>query len=444
MIKRKKVVPLQGPLAFARPVWWLHPSALVCGVLIPIYLLLWWAGLRTQGAISTAKSLFFLEGPIAVLGLLGLLALALGTFSPVRATPVQQLATRKFCSPRVLTLLALLALFGYVYWFKDLILHPATLLTALKSKGSITYALRSSTERSAGLASMAQLGLPFLVLYSHARWAGGAAMLGRRHHWLFGALLCCMFFRAFAWGERVALIEAAIAIGFVWVSFAPIKSTLLKRLLPWLPLLGGVGVVLLFAAGEYFRSWGYYAKSHASFWDFILQRLMNYYFTALNTGAGILTMYDWPTYSMESVLRWLHKLPILGPIFTFLVHGKPLNLLFLSMYGDPEFNNPSGLFFVFSDLGIVGGLALFLLIGATAKYVYANWRNSATAVGAMYFVFLMMFMELFRYFYLGDPRCFMVVLGFALGALNFVEVNHETSIPPKLSGNLRRRHHAPA
>lgn len=434
---------MQANLEFARAVWWLHPSALVCGVLIPVYLLLWWAGLETQGAVSTAKSLFFLKGPIAALGLLGLLALALGTFSPVRATPLRQLETRKFCHPRVLSLLAILALLGYAYWFKDLILHPATFLAALKSQGSITYALRSATERGAGIASMAQLGLPFLVLYSHARWAGGAALLGTWHKLLFWALLACMLFRAFAWGERVALIEAAIAIGFVWVSFAPIKSTLLKRLLPWMPLLGAVGVVLLFAAGEYFRSWGYYQKSHASFWDFILQRLMNYYFTALNTGAGVLTMYDWPTYSMESVLRWVHKLPLIGGIFSYLVHAKPIYLMFLGSYGDPEFNNPSGLFTVFSDLGIVGGFVLFLLIGTGAKYVYANWRNSATAIGAMYFVFLMMFMELFRYFYLGDPRCFMVIIGFILGALNFVEVNHELSNAAKLSGGLGRRHHAP-
>jgi hypothetical protein len=444
MIKRK-VAPIQSQLNFARNVWWLHPFAVVSCFLIPAYLLLWWAGVKTHGAVSTAKSLFFLEGPIALLGLLGLVAMAIGTLSPIRPTLVQTVQTRRFCSPAILTLLAVLALLGYAYWFKDLALNPGALLKALKNNGSVTYALRSGTERSAGVASLAQLGLPFLVLYAHARWAGGAAVLGRRHRWLFMAVLGCVGFRAFAWGERVALIEAAIAVGFVWVSFAPMRSAWLKRLLPWLPLFGLVGVVLVFAAGEYFRSWSsHYVNTNTSFWDFILQRLTNYYFTALNTGAGILTMYDWPTYSMESTARWLHKLPVVGPIFSYLVHAKPNAMLFLAMYGDVEFNNPSGLFSVFSDLGIVGGLALFLLIGAGAKYVYANWRNAATVSGAMYFVFLMTFMELFRYFYLGDPRCFMVVVGFLLGTLNFVEVNHELSVPARLPDRFRRQHHAAA
>ncbi|NGZ88032.1 hypothetical protein [Duganella aceris] len=434
MINRN-IIKASNPLRPARPVWWMHPSAIVCVFLIPAYLLLWWAGVATNGEISTAKSLFFLKGNIALLGLTGLLALGLGTFSPIRPSPARVITTRNFVGPNLLATLGVLALIGYAYWFKDLLLHPATLLAALKNSGSVTYALRSSMERSAGIASLAQLGLPFLVLYAHALWAGGKPVLTKLHRWLLIGILLSIVFRVFAWGERLALVEAAVAIGFVWVSFGELRRPWMRRLMPWLPLIGVVAVVLLFAVGEYFRSWAsHYAATRTTFWGFILQRLTNYYFTALNTGAGMLTMYEWPKYTMETTLLWVHKLPVFGPMFSYLMHLRPSS--YMQLYGDAEFNNPSGVFPIFADLGIAGTLTLMLLLGALAKYVYSTWRDSATIGGTMYFLFLMTFMELFRYFYLGSPRCFMVVLGFTLAILNSVKVNYEHSNPAQISGGL--------
>jgi hypothetical protein len=421
--------PTPSPLPSARKVWWLHPTAIMFYVIIPAYILLWVAGDWTRGYISTAKGFYFFKGDIAFLGLAGLLVLAIGTLSPIR--PMYKSSKPSFVSPTVLKILGFLSLIGYLYWFKDFLLHPGTILNAIRYSNSFTYAIRGGIERSAGIASLAQIGLPFLVLYAHARWAGGERLLTKAHHRLSAAIIAAVIFRAFAWGERVAIIEAAIAVGFVWVSFAEIRSNVIKRLLPWLPALGSIGVIGLFAIGEYFRSWTtYYQFGKSSFWDFIFQRLTNYYFTALNTGAGQLTMLHWPTYAFEWTLRWVHKLPILGPLFTYYT-GITLDgsfYFYLQSYGDPEFNNPSGLFSIFYDLGVTGGLLTCLLIGITAKYVYSIWQTSTNLTGSIYFVFLMTFVEIFRYFYLGDPRCFMVILSLMLAATFSTSPNDSKAI----------------
>ena len=94
-------------------------------------------------------------------------------------------------------------------------------------------------------------------------------------------------------------------------------SKLIRQLASLAPFVGVVGLVIFFGATEYLRSWGTYYQYHSrGFLEFVVTRVTTYYFTALNNGAGLLAMLDWPTWQFEHMLVWLHKFPFgVGSIF---------------------------------------------------------------------------------------------------------------------------------
>jgi hypothetical protein len=391
-----------------KTVWWLHPSAIVFVFLLPVYLGIWFAAVRTQGGLSTSKSLFFLKDEIAWLGLVGLLVLGFGTLLPLR--PKRALRGHRL-SRRSLTAIGVLALLGYAYWFREFLIDPRMIWTAIGNSQSFSYAVRESLDKQAGVASLAQLGLAYIIGYGYMRWGRPDTEAPTRvQHLLFWLIIFAIAFRTFAWAERVAMVEAVLALVFVWSSFRSQGRSRSSTFVKFLPLVVVSVTLLLFAIGEYFRSWiSFYAAREESFFVFITQRFTNYYFDALNTGAGRLSVLKWPTYEFQNVLQWMHKLPVLGPVFSKLVDARPDDFLFY--YGDPEFNNPSGLFSIFYDVGLGWGIAWLLTVGALAKYFYFYWRRGASFVGSFYFLFLMTFLELYRYVYIGNARFFMVTVG---------------------------------
>lgn len=402
-----------------RKVWWLNPSYIVAVFLIPIYLLLWVAGVYTDGAVSSAKSIYFFHGEYAFLGLLSLLFMYIGTLSPIRYKKRSSDKARNtilILNTNILTLLGYISIIGYIYWFKDIILNPGLLISQIQNSAYIS--VRGTIERSAGIASFAQLGLVYLMFFIYQSLLD-KSKLTKIHYLLLYAIIIFIVLRVFLWSERLALIEAMVAIIFIWVSYGSIKRAFLEKLLPFFPLIGGTVVLLFFGLGEFFRSWSsFYVNQSLGFWEFIFQRLVNYYFEALNTGTGMLTTQAWPTYDFSYILAWLHKLPFIGNLFSFSIGAESgLTSYYLNRYGDPEFNSPSGVFAVFLDIGIGAGLLFFFLIGVTSRYFYSLLENAVYFYGLFYYLFLMLFFELFRYLYIGESRTFMVVLGFLLFTL---------------------------
>lgn len=393
-------------------IWWLHPSVITFIFILPVYIIIWMIGVSSNGALSTSKALFYLKGDTAWLGVFGIILMGVGTLSPLR--PNNLCIEGHKLNNSVLTILGIFSIVGYVFWFKDLFLNPKNILGTIIASTSFSFAIRENLDKQAGIASFAQLGLTYLIGYSYVLWSGACERVTKIQKMIFWIIISAIVFRSFAWAERVALVEAGIAIGFVWVTFR--TSSLNKRslfILKVFPVIGIFCIVLIFALGEYFRSWiSYYSINQNSFWEFIFQRLTNYYFNALNTGSGRLEMYQWPTYQFQYTLQWVHKLPFFGSTFSTLVGLKNDNFLYL--YGDPEFNNPSGLFSIFYEMGIVFGIIFLCGLGVLSKYTYFYWKKGASFVGAMYFLFIMTFLELFRYFYLGNPRFFMVFFGLSI------------------------------
>lgn len=397
--------------------WWFSPRIVVLGVLLPIYVGMWLVTEILGVSISTAKGFVFLRGEAFLYGLAGLAALAYGTLMPLNLFEIRTPRRRGLVPPiGYLYGVGFAALFGYAYWFKDLIANPGLLIDAFRSGSAVSYSLRSGLERSAGLASLATLGLAFFILYSHRVWLVGLRPVPRALTVMALTLAALTLFRAFAWAERLAFVEVACVIVLFGIGHGTwIESR--RRLTAAFPVIALAGGILFFGAGEYYRSWAsHYSQIESSYWAFVLQRLLNYYYQALNTGAGMITVLDWPSWQFGNTLDWLHKFPVvLGPVFRYLTQID--NTQFLQRYGDPEFNNPSGLFGVLFDIGLAPSILLLAFTGLIAQSAFRAFRDRDNVFGIFYPVFFLTIIELFRYWYLGSSRAFLLVLALVFAAL---------------------------
>jgi oligosaccharide repeat unit polymerase len=274
--------------------------------------------------------------------------------------------------------------------------------------------MRTQLERSAGISSLASLGLAFFVLVAHRVWTLRAGPLPRALRvmaWLLGALT---LFRAFAWAERLALIEVGVVVALFCFGHGDMTRPLLRRIRQALPLLAATSVIGFFALAEFDRSWSsHYAAIESSYGSFIAQRLVNYYYQALNNGAGMITVMDWPSYQFSNLLHWLHQFPVLlGPIVRYLTTARPND--FLERFGDPEFSNSSGLFAVFYDAGLPLGILLLAVFGCLAQSAYQAFRERDNVMGLLFPVFFMGLIEFFRFWYIGNSRAFLLIVALLL------------------------------
>ena len=399
--------------------WFFNPRFITAGVLLPVYLLIWFVANVLDVRLSTAKGFFFFQGDAFLLGLAVLLALVYGTLLPVNVFAIVNPRRRGLVPPLwFVQLIGVLALIGYAYWFRELLANPEVLLNALRGGGAISYELRSNVERSAGLASLATLSLAYFALMSHRVWVIRPGPLSVPMKLLSALIFLLTVFRAFAWSERLALFEVMLIIAIFWAGHSDRASRgWIGRIRPILPVIAVAIVVVVFGVGEYFRSWSsFYAKTESDYWAFIGQRLINYYAQALNTGAGLVTVLDWPSYQFGYLLEWLQKFPVLlGPIMRYLTDMQPT--FFLERFGDPEFNNPSGIFSVLYDVGLGPAMAIFALTGLFAQSAFRAFQDRDNVFAVFYPVFFMALVEIFRYWYLGNSRTFLFVIALGFGVM---------------------------
>ncbi len=149
-----------------RKIWWLNPSYIVAVFLIPIYLLLWMVGEYTNGNISTGKGFYFFHGETVLLGLFGLITVFIGTLSPIKYIPSHPrnvYSSTLTLNMTVLTSIGCIAIIGYLYWFKDVVLNPGLLISQFQYSSSI--GVRGVIERSSGIASLAQVGVVYIIFF---------------------------------------------------------------------------------------------------------------------------------------------------------------------------------------------------------------------------------------------------------------------------------------
>ncbi len=307
------------------------------------------------------------------------------------------------------------ALVAYLVFFKDFVLSPVLLLKTLTGAYRPD---RTNLELTVGVTSLENFAPVFFSLYASRTLYQGARVRAALHV-LCAVLLFLTALRVYAWSERLALIEAAVPFGLCAAARLAAGGRLARGAIRVGPFLALPAFVLYFGAAEYVRSWTsatYHGRS--GFWEFAIGRLASYYYTSLNNGAGLLATAHWPSFHFEYTLWWLHKLPLLGRVFSSYVGLQVEQTgLFLHKYGDPEFNNPSGIYSVIFDIGLPLGIAYFGLQGALGGMLFRAFR-AGSCIGALGYPLLYLSMlEIFRYPYLGAPRGFTWATGIAVAIL---------------------------
>ena len=398
----------------ARMPWWTSPAGIHLGFLLPILLLIAYVGSTGYSGL-TIRGIRFLTAQYIVLGCAILLVSALCGWIGSQIAVKVPLDDSKQRWDRAAYVVGGVALFAYVFWFRDLVFNPVLVFKTLIG----TYRPdRTNIELTTGLTSLANIAPVFFALYTYQVMVLRRP-LHRRLHIMCFTLVCFTLLRVYAWSERLAMIEAAVPFGLaaaISMYRAGGRGARLVRLGPFgaIPLL-----IVYFAAFEFFRSWNSATyNKHFSFWEFALGRIASYYYTSLNNGAGVLSTNDWPSYQFENVLNWLHRAPLVGRLFSSWVQLRQSQIsVFLTKFGDVEFNNPSGLYSVIYDLGLPLGLLYFGLVAFAGGLLYRAYRVGTVTGVILYPIFFMTFLEVLRLPYLGSSRTFTCVLGAGLALL---------------------------
>ena len=406
----------------AQVVWWINPWQVFLLFIIPVYTLVFLTPTLFGDEAVVLRFRIFFTGEYYFLGLVFLLLFAIwaGLIAKLDVGYPPSGPRTFHVRPVYLDILAILTITAYCILFYPLALNPTVLLDLFKGTAGAVFSARDIAQVDPGVTSFTQFGVAYVTFYFHERWVNRQALPPRYAIYCL-AILALSLFRSVFWAERLALIEVSLPIAVIFVTFQLRPASRLIRLLISLaPLVGVVGLVVFFGATEFLRSWGtHYQYKSLGFVEFVVTRITTYYFTALNNGAGLLAMLDWPTGKFEHLLVWFHKFPFgVGLIFRQFLdyrYQEP----FLSRYADPEFTNPSGIFPVFFDLGLPGGLVYAAAWGALMGYTYRGFILKR-GFGSVFFpaAFISM-LEIMRILYLPNSRAFTVILGLVVGYLCF-------------------------
>jgi oligosaccharide repeat unit polymerase len=387
--------------------WWTRPSALNLLFVLPVLLVLIWAG--GVGGLDV-KTRNYLSAPYIALFVGLILVSAMGAWfgENVRQRTLLQCPDQHLA--RAAISVGVLVLATYLFWYRSIVFNPALFINILMG---VEKPDRGDIGIVTGVTSLVNLAPLFFSL------AGYLLIVRRTRDRMLTALtivlLLFTLFRAYIWSERLAAAEAAIPLALALLGNASPKPHQRVRRLFW-----GLGpyaalpvVFVFFAIAEFFRSWPYYADRMA-FWEFAFGRFVNYYYTSLNNGAGLLaTTAQWPAWTFEDVLSWLHSFPLgVGPWFSDTVglHAKAATI-FLERYGDPEFNTSSSFAGTTLDLGVAGAILYFFISMFAAGILYSRYLKSDLLSVMLFPSVLLALVESFRISYWSTSRAFLWLLG---------------------------------
>lgn len=392
--------------------WWLSPANMIMFFVLPLYVLLYSFPKFSFYDLIDIKVPVYFDETMFVYGLIPLIGLYFGCLVPLQNRHEKPISAREL--HLMLDITAALALIGYFYMYQNLIFHPALLVEIFSADtGSPVYAIKASVASgTAGINSFAQVGLIYCAVY----WSAMFSDMDKpsvRHHCLMALLFLLLAFRAILIAERLALIEFMAPAALCFVRRRDKNAGPLERfVIGAFPIFAIILVLVLFGATEYLRSWQYYKDSGLSFPEFMVGRVLTYYFTALNNGALLLRTTVWPTFNMFQTFNWVYKLPGVGEAIIALAGPKlDQTVTMLENFGDPEFNNPSGVFPILSDYGLIGGLIFSIFLGIWLSYCYRNFIRNSGAWSSFYFPCIYLTtIEMLRIFYLGTSKFVMQVL----------------------------------
>jgi hypothetical protein len=387
-----------------QPIWWIHPGGLTLAFVLPLYIFVALLVPTLWPTLLVLRTRNYLTPELATLGATTIFTIGVSAWVGARIDLGSQvLEPRREVNEKALFGVGLVVLLAYAVWFGPILIHGQMLG-------------RDDLNRIPGITSFTQLGVPFSLAYVYAALRNGQVFT-RKTNLLFFAVMGLTLFRVYAWMERLAMIELVVPLGTLILCFARPKGRIGKAAQSLLAQLGpAIGLALLwvfFAATEVVRSWTTYSQQLSiSLSEFVTSRIATYYFTALNNGAGMLTTARWPTYDLLQVLDWVYKLPGIGSLArdALGIREAPSGR-FLSRFADVEFNNMSGIYPIFFDIGVPLGLLYFSITGAVTGALYRSLLKGQ-AMGALLFPpCLVACLEVMRIGYLNSSRVVLIFAG---------------------------------
>jgi oligosaccharide repeat unit polymerase len=390
----------------AAELWWLHPSRIVCLALIPVYL-----SFLSYDFTRVVKSVYIPSWHYAW-GLVLMLCLPLG----IQAALAHAKRLRTVAPPQIsrgaMMLLLGVTLAAYALWFGPLLAQPQLLAEIVLGT---RQQVRDSMSTTPGVTTFTQLGVAYAIAYG-IKCGAGVQQVSRGEHAGFALVVLLTVFRAFAWAERLAVIEVLVCFIVARMAYLPIVRPSRQRVATLAPLVAPPLLYLLFTASEYFRSWEFYINQYDSVWAFTLDRLITYYATASNNGIGILVdTQTWPHYSGAFAFKWAWTMPGLAPLLEAAFGtARGLENDWLDTFARPEFNSPSAFFRVVLDFGYFGSVLFFLALGWMIGRAYAAFRCGHVFGLLMFPVCVLFLSESLRYSYFAETRFVPLMVGLAI------------------------------
>lgn len=381
-------------------VWWARPQMMCLWHLVPIVLLCTYFGdqlAADRGVPSNLDMPHFL----ALIGMITTLAVGAAVAFRIKTPDPSSRSIPEWW----LDVLFWTSTLAFVIWFYALITNPALFLSLLlKTEGSV-YQIREDYSTIPGVTTLIQAGIAYMcvAVFKYPGLRG----LPRRFRFHIALLLLMSVFRTLAWSERLSLIELGVPLMLAFVvRFDGKRFSLPFRLAP---LAGFLGLFLLFGATEYFRSWtnGYQDK-YDSLAEFVLLRVSEYYYFAINNGLGILEAEpsSFPHYSMS----WLIKFPVLGQLIADSFGVSSFRSDYLASLGLLELNNFGGILALVADYGVLIGSLLTLLLGYSLGRGARGFAVRGSYLGLIFPLGFLAVLDLPRIFYLGDSRAFIPIV----------------------------------
>ena len=400
--------------------WWLHPFWIVPVPLMVISLIAYllpepdyresWRMAKTFGAsdlmLCFAVAAAFSAGCVLASRIDASFSMQRRLAPGPRDVEVGQRALRILFDAFLLVTLA-----GYAILLGSIVKQGGLgIFTSLLGGGpGAAYEIRALFKDSviAGVTTLTQFGMGVALLGIYLGFTQGWRKVRVRLALLFALTAA----RAVFLSERLSLIEVALPSVILTIRLIGFgrPGSVLRRFLLIAPLLGIAGLYALFTFTEYFRSWTtfYEGRGEQSLFSFSLLRLLGYYVTALNNGA-----IEWhehgALYFPYSTLDWLWNFPVVGRGLKLSLGGtnapSEVRDALLTADGNLELSNPSGIFVVFTDLGVTGALFYFACFGCVAGLFYGSYRRGSIAGLFLYSILFTGMTEQVRIIYLTTGR----------------------------------------
>jgi len=396
-------------------IFWLNPLFIAAGFILPLITVCFLLPANTYSDIwETPKYFLAKEYLLCVITIASLImGAALSAVLPCKGiTNVVYLIKQGEYAKTLLRCYIVatgLCLTAYAIWIVMMLasgIHVADFADMLNGKEGGMSEVREHSNYIAGVTTPMQLGVCVLMLY--------AMLLNRVRGWLFhGSAWLVVFltlFRGFFRTERLALMEIAV----------PSLLVLLRlhwREIPriWLYIFPAGAVLVpyaLFLMTERFRWWANVASVQSmNYFQFCFYHLLGYYATALNNGSAMWQMH-FTVGAPTTVLEWFYFMPGIKPYISNNYPGINLSdddySHFLKGFLNERFTNPSGIFPVYLDLGLLGGLIFWFFTGFIAMSLYRRFA-SGELIGLFIFpLFMLGLAELPRITYWPSTRVFSI------------------------------------